>query len=179
MTPYIDLPENLFGITSLLEYRLDTAEPIRVLTQSLLRGPSSLSEGERELIAAIVSTKNCTAFCTAAHTTVADHLLHGPQSAAEIVANVEEAKISEKMKALLQIAASVQENGKQVSKGQIDRAKKAEASDREIHDTVLIAALFCLYNRYVDGLNTRLPEDTDYYQTLAARISKSYMRQPQ
>ena len=36
--------------------------------------------------------------------------------------------------------------------------------------TVLIAALFCLYNRYVDGLGTYRPEDPAYYQRLAARL---------
>lgn len=177
MKPYIDLPEHLFGITSLLEYRLDTAHPIRELTQTLLRGESSLSFGERELIASVVSVKNCTEFCSAAHTTVADMLLNESQSALEIVEDIDHSCISEKMKALLQIASQVQESGKAVTEASIDRAKSAGATDLEIHDTVLIAALFCLYNRYVDGLNTRRPDDPMYYVNLGERISKSYMRQ--
>jgi AhpD family alkylhydroperoxidase len=73
--PYIPLKENLPGITGLLDYRKDTALPIRELTQILLRGESTLSEGERELIAAVVSHGNECAFCTAAHTAAADLLL--------------------------------------------------------------------------------------------------------
>ncbi len=177
MKPYIELPGNLFGITSLLEYRLDTAHPIRELTQTLMRGESTLTFGERELIASVVSVKNCTEFCSAAHTRVADILLDERQSAAEIVRDIENSCVSEKMKALLQIASGVQESGKAVTADLIDRARSSGASDREIHDTVLIAALFCLYNRYVDGLRTRIPEEPDFYDRLGERIAKSYLRQ--
>jgi len=82
----------------------------------------------------------------------------------------EHAPVSEKMKALLLIGSKVQESGKAVLQEHIDRAKKAGAADREIHDTVLIAALFCLYNRYVDGMGTYCPEDPAYYQKLAVRL---------
>ncbi len=78
--------------------------------------------------------------------------------------------ISEKMKALLVIGSKVQETGKAVLPEHVDRAKKAGATDTEMHDTVLIAALFCLYNRYVDGLGTFCPEDPAYYQKLASRL---------
>ncbi len=178
MEPFIELPANLYGITSLLEYRLDTAHPIRELTQTLMRGESTLTFGERELIASVVSVKNCTAFCSAAHTAVADLLLNESQTASDIVRDIEGSCVSEKMKALLQIASRVQESGRAVTKEAVDRAKLAGATDREIHDTVLIAALFCLYNRYVDGLNTRTPEDPSFYEKLGERISTSYMRQP-
>src|SRR5688500_20024209 len=60
-----------------------------------------------------------------------------------------------KMKALLTIAAMVRESGKSVTAEAITKAKTEGATDIEIHDTVLIAALFCLYNRYVDGLGDR------------------------
>ena len=63
------------------------------------------------------------------------------------------------MKALLEIAALVQAGGKMVTPVAIDTARAAGATDVEIHDTVLIAALFCLYNRYVDGLATVTPSD--------------------
>lgn len=103
--PHIPLPDYLPGITGLLEYRLDTAQPIRELTQLLLRGESALSEGERELIAALVSSRNCTNFCNAAHTKAADLLLGEAETARAVKENIETAPVSEKMKALLQIAA--------------------------------------------------------------------------
>ena len=178
--PYISLEEHLPGITGLLEYRKDSAAPIRELTQFLLRGPSTLSEGERELIATIVSHRNQCKFCVTAHTAAADLLLGEKNTTSRIKENILTAPVSDKMKALLTIAAQVQESGKNVSQQSIDTAKRAGATDLEIHDTVLIAALFCLYNRYVDGLATALPEKPEYFESLAERLTNyGYRRLPQ
>jgi uncharacterized peroxidase-related enzyme len=178
--PYIPLEEHLPGITGLLEYRQDSAQPIRELTQLLLRGPSTLTEAERELIATIVSYGNECTFCTTAHTAAADKLLGESDTTRGIKADISSAPVSEKMKALLVIARLVQQSGKNVTAQSIQQAKDAGATDIEIHDTVLIAALFCLYNRYVDGMATRLPESTDYYNTLAERlVTNGYRRLPQ
>jgi alkylhydroperoxidase/carboxymuconolactone decarboxylase family protein YurZ len=151
--PYIPLEEHLPGITGLLEFRKDTAAPIRELTQVLMRGPSTLTEAERELIATIVSHRNDCKFCATAHTAAADVLI---------------------------IASQVQQSGKSVSNGAIQDAKDAGATDIEIHDTVLIAALFCLYNRYVDGLATVAPNDPSFYRGLGERLKEhGYNRLPQ
>ena len=84
------------------------------------------------------------------------------------------------MKALLTIASLVRESGKSVTTAAIEKAKAAGATDIEIHDTVLIAALFCLYNRYVDGMATALPSDDNYYNVLAERlVNHGYTRLPQ
>ncbi len=171
--PYIPLEEHLPGITGLLEYRKDTAAPIRSLTQFLLRGPSTLTEGERELIATIVSHGNECKFCTAAHTAAADALLGEHTTSQRMKENVYSAPVSEKMKALLNIASLVRENGKNVTDAAIQKAKEEGATDIEIHDTVLIAALFCLYNRYVDGLATVTPTQPEFYEGLADRLVKN------
>ena len=178
--PYITLESHLPGITGLLEYRKDSAQPIRELTQFLLRGPSSLSEGERELIASIVSSGNECRFCTTAHTAAANMLLGENETSAQVLRDIATASVSDKMKALLVIATKVRESGKLVTDEIIDAAKAAGATDIEIHDTVLIAALFCLYNRYVDGLNTFTPADPQYYENLADRIvNHGYTRLPE
>lgn len=177
--PYIEVEPHLPGITGLLEYRKDSAQPIRELTQFLLRGPSSLSEGERELIASIVSSGNECRFCTTAHVAAANLLLGESETAAQVLKDSAGAPVSDKMKALLAIAAKVRESGKQVTEELVAAAKTVGATDIEIHDTVLIAALFCLYNRYVDGLNTVTPTDPAYYQDLADRIvHHGYTRLP-
>ena len=177
--PYIPLEEHLPGITGLLEYRKDTAEPIRALTQFLLRGPSTLTEGERELIATIVSHRNQCTFCVTAHTAAADILLEEEDTTARIKEDIATAPVSDKMKALLTIAAQVQESGKNVTAGSVQKAKDAGATDIEIHDTVLIAALFCLYNRYVDGLATVTPDDPAFYKGLGQRLKDhGYNRLP-
>jgi uncharacterized peroxidase-related enzyme len=178
--PYISLEDHLPGITGLLEYRKDSAEPIRNLTQFLLRGPSTLTEGERELIATIVSHNNQCRFCTSAHAAATEILLGECDTAESVKKDIETSPVSEKMKALLTIAKLVQQSGKSVTQESIDRAKNAGATDVEIHDTVLIAALFCLYNRYVDGLATQTPTDPDFYKRLGDRIvHHGYTRNPQ
>lgn len=177
---YIQLEEHLPGITGLLEYRKDTAAPIRELTQILLRGPSTLTEGERELIATIVSHRNECKFCTTAHTAAADILLGEENTSAKVKQDIMTAPVSDKMKALLTIAAQVQQSGKSVTNESVQKAKDAGATDIEIHDTVLIAALFCLYNRYVDGLSTVTPADPAYYKGLGERLKNhGYNRLPQ
>ena len=179
MSPHIPVQEGLAGITGLLEYRLDTAKPIREMTQLLLRGPSTLSQGERELIASLVSHRNACRFCTTAHTAAAELLLGESDTVAAVKRDLESAPVSPKMKALLRIAANVQENGKKVTERNVAAARAEGATDLEIHDTVLIAALFCLYNRYVDGLATWTPDDPAYYHTLADRIvNRGYTRPP-
>jgi uncharacterized peroxidase-related enzyme len=165
--PYIPLKENLPGITGLLDYRKDTALPIRQLTQILLRGESTLSQGERELIASVVSYGNECAFCSAAHTAAADLLLNDNTIAEKVKHEPDAAPVSDKMKALLAIARATQKNGKLVTQAMVDEAKAQGATDMELHDTVLIAALFSLYNRYVDGLASVTPTDPAFYNRLA------------
>lgn len=178
--PYIPLEEHLPGITGLLEYRKDTAAPIRELTQILLRGPSTLTEGERELIATIVSHRNECKFCATAHTAAADILLGEGNTSAKVKQDIATAPVSDKMKTLLTIASQVQQSGKSVTTESIQKAKDAGATDIEIHDTVLIAALFCLYNRYVDGLSTITPTDPAFYLGLGERLKNhGYNRLPQ
>ena len=178
--PHIPVEAHLPGITGLLEYRKDSAKPIRDLTQFLLRGPNTLTEAERELIATVVSSGNQCTFCTTAHTAAADLLLGEKQTSAKVKSNISEAPVSDKMKALLTIASMTRESGRAVTAEAIEDAKKAGATDIEIHDTVLIAALFCLYNRYVDGLATALPAEASYYDTLAERlVNHGYTRLPQ
>lgn len=174
--PHIPLNESLPGITGLLDYRQDTALPIRQLTQILLRGESTLTEGERELIATVVSHGNECKFCTSAHAATANRLL-GDQNIWTIVnTDAATAPISDKMKALLTIAKAVQVNGREVTGHMVENARSKGATDRELHDTVLIAALFSLYNRYVDGLASVTPSDPEFYSRLSSiLVDKGYM----
>jgi uncharacterized peroxidase-related enzyme len=177
--PHLSLPDHLPGVTGLLEFRKDTGKPLRELTQILLRGPSTLTEGERELIATVVSSRNQCKYCTNSHSAAANLLLGEQDTSQKIQEDISSAPVSNKMKSLLTIAALVQESGKQVTNESIQNAKLAGASELEIHDTVLIAALFCLYNRYVDGLATLAPTDPNFYAGLGERMVKNgYNRLP-
>ncbi|MBB5855225.1 carboxymuconolactone decarboxylase family protein [Amycolatopsis umgeniensis] len=169
--PHIALDENLPGITALFAYRPETAAPLGQLAEVLLRGPSSLSVGERELIGAVVSRGNDCTFCSRSHAAVAAEALEGGLSVVEAAwKDVDGAPVSAKMKALLHVALAVREGGKSVSEDLIAAARAEDATDLEIHDTVLIAAAFCLFNRYVDGLGTPAPDDQDAYQDTGIRL---------
>ena len=162
---YINLPEDLNGIRGLMAFSPETAKPINELAEILLRNDNnSLSRGERELIGTYVSHLNDCFFCRNAHGAIAQHYLQCDMEFIDAIkANYEAMPISEKMKSLLTIAASVQQGGKQVTPAQIEKAKALGATDKEIHDTVLISAFFCLCNRYVDGLATSAIADRNYY----------------
>jgi uncharacterized peroxidase-related enzyme len=161
---HITLPDNLPGIRGPMAFRPETAKPLNDLAEVLLRSENSLSRGERELIATYVSYLNDCFFCQNAHGGLAQHYLQcNTRFIDDVKTNMLAANISPKLKSLLAIAASVQRGGKEVTSTQIETARALGASDMEIHDTVLIAAAFCMFNRYVDGLGTWAPGDRQFY----------------
>ena len=161
---YIQLPDGLPGIRGPMAFRPETTKPLNELAEVLLRSENSLTRGERELIATHVSYLNDCFYCQNAHGGLAQHYQECTlEDVDKIKMDPESAPISDKLKALLSIAASVQKSGKHVLPEQIERAKGAGATDLEIHDTVLIAAAFCMFNRYVDGLGTWAPRDRSFY----------------
>lgn len=176
--PHIALPLELPGITSAFAFRPETARPLRELAEVLLRGPNTLTSGEREMIAAYVSARNDCQFCHASHRAAAAHHLEEDYELVDAVsADPLEAPVSPKLKALLDIAASVVEGGKRVTSADVARAREEGATDTEIHDTVLIAAAFCMFNRYVDGLATWTPTDEALYDEMGRRMAdQGYLR---
>ena len=162
--PHIELQEGLPGMRALQTYRPETAVPLNQLANILLQGPSTLSRGERELIGTFVSARNDCFYCQTIHGAVAAHHLGDENLIAQTKLDSEKAPLTDKMKALLAIAGKVQQGGKNVTAEVIARARAAGATDLEIHDTVLIAAAFCMFNRYVDGLATWAPADPQFYR---------------
>jgi uncharacterized peroxidase-related enzyme len=159
------------GIVGPMTYRPETAAPINELVNILLRGESTLRRGERELIATYVSARNNCFFCQTIHGAVAAAQLDHRESLVEKVkTDWLGADVSPKLKALLSIAGKVQQDGKLVTSDDVTAARHEGATDREIHDTVLIAAVFSMCNRYVDGLGTWAPSDPTIYRARAAEI---------
>lgn len=171
--PHIQLPD-LPGIRGPMAFRPETAKPLNELAEMLLRDENNtLTRGERELIGAYVSSLNDCFFCQNVHGALAGHYLNCDIPGIDAIKkDYLSSPISDKMKSLLAIAASVQKGGKQVTPAKVDDARAAGATDREIHDTVLIAAAFCMFNRYVDGLATWAPEDRQYYVNRAPQRAK-------
>ena len=162
--PHIDVPPGIPGIRSLFEYRPETAKPLLELAEVLLRSDNSLSRGERELIASYVSRLNACRFCEMTHSAFAALQLDDDWALVDAVKDdPAAAEVSDKLKALLAIAAKVQGGGLEVTDDDVSAARAQGATDVEIHDTVLIAAAFCMFNRYVDGLATMTPDDPAAY----------------
>lgn len=170
---YIEVQEGIPGIRSLVMFRPETGKHLYELAQVLLRGPSTLSPAERELIAAHVSNRNQCMFCMSSHAAAA-RALYGTEKnkVDEVLEDIPTSTVSDKMKALLQIAGKVQILGKEVSEDDIAHAKDYGATDREIHDTVLIAASFSMFNRYVDGLASWTPTDPATYEEMGIRMAE-------
>jgi uncharacterized peroxidase-related enzyme len=167
------------GIVELLFYKGPTGKALANLADTILLGPSPLTSGERETIAAYVSMLNNCEFCHESHSaSVNAHLQDNGKTIACLRKDVSTVPTTEKMKKLLAIAGLVQKGGKSVTPSAIEEAKNTGATDEEIHDTVLVAAAFCMYNRYVDGLGTNLPASKDEYGDMGVRMSKGYKYPP-
>lgn len=170
---YIKVPENMPGIRGLMAFRPETAFHLNQLVEVLLQGPSTLAKGERELIAAYVSNLNECKFCAGTHGAIAKHHFGDSSPVEDVLSDVDSAPISPKLKSLLAIAGKVQISGSEVSLEDIDNARNQDATDIEIHDTVLIAAAFCMFNRYVDGLDTEVPANENIYDQIGAYRAKN------
>jgi uncharacterized peroxidase-related enzyme len=176
--PHIALPEGLPGIRGAMAFRPETAKPLNELVEILLLGPSTLTPAERELIATYVSYLNDCHYCQSAHGAIAAAHLNGDEDLVkQVKADFHHAAISEKLKTLLVIAGKVQRGGKNVTSEDVADARSVGATDLEIHDTVLIAAAFCMYNRYVDGLGTTQPHDEALYRERGKQVAREgYIR---
>ncbi len=177
---HINTHNDFPGIVGLMYYKPSTGKALSVLAQALLRGPSALTTGERELIATHVSQLNQCSFCCDSHAAAASELLADPSG--QVVSAVREGKnapqISAKLQSLLNIAGKVQQSGRAVAPSDIDAARKLGASDEDIHDTVAIAAAFCLFNRYVDGLGTTVPANKAWYKESGEFLAKAGYKGP-
>ena len=169
---HINVPEGVPGIRSLVMFRPETGKSLYELAQVLLRNESPLTPAERELIAAHVSNRNNCVFCASSHAAAARELFGDERKVVDcVIDDVESAPLTPKMKALLNIAGKVQINGKNVLPDDVAEARKHGAVDRDIHDTVLIAAAFSMFNRYVDGLASLTPTDPNVYEEMGKRMS--------
>lgn len=163
---YINTQNDLPGIQELFIYRPETGRPLSALAQAILRGPSSLSPQERELIAAFVSAQNDCNFCHRSHAAAAQALSPADNEVSYAIVHNDASGLSPRMQALLALATAVAQSGKAVTPEHIDAAKAAGATEQEIHDAVLVASAFCMFNRYVDGLGARTPDAPETYEMM-------------
>ncbi|MFG1992825.1 carboxymuconolactone decarboxylase family protein [Actinoplanes sp. NPDC048988] len=188
--PHIELPP-LPGMVGLLAAYPETAGALNGLAETLLRGPSPLTPAQRETIAAHVSRGNDCTFCAETHGAVARRLAGAAadgEGADSEGADSEGADGAggggvggggadgggggELMEALLALADKVRVSGRAVTGDDVERARAAGADDRMVHDTVLIAAAFSMFNRYVDGLGTLAPGEPAHYERHAGFLAE-------
>jgi uncharacterized peroxidase-related enzyme len=174
--PHIPLLEGVPGIRGPMIFSPETTKPLSELVQVLLTGPHSLTPAEREMITTYVSSENDCYYCQHCHGSIAAQHLGGSAADYEFISamkqNFETTTLSSKMKALLNIAGKVQKGGKHVTTADVERARGEGVTDKEIHDTVLIAAAFCMFNRYVDGLATWQPQDPEIYREIGKQTAE-------
>lgn len=176
--PHITVRDDLPGIVGLHAFKPETAAKLRAFTQQLLRGPSSLTVADREVIAALVSARNECQFCTSIHIATAAHALGDRDVVCAAINEPDVAPISERMRALLAIAGKVQRSGLDVTAEDVAAAREAGANDEDLHDTVLVAAAFCMFNRYVDGLAANTPTDPALYDMIGLNLVQNGYEQP-
>lgn len=173
----IKLKEGIPGIVALFAFNPATSQALNGIAEALLRADNTIERHDRELIATYVSSLNRCEFCTKSHAAVVrgyyrkmggKSIIDGEAIIQDALDNrTEESElISSKMKALLNIAAKVQQSGKHVDDESLELAREQGATDKEIHDTVLIAAAFCMFNRYVDGLDAPADISDEAYNAI-------------
>jgi len=151
--PYIALDRDFNGIVQLFIYDREVASRLTAMGQTIMRRKRGLSIGERELVGAFVSKMNDCHFCYASHAACAKHYL-GNDLVDQVLDECDTEALSMKLRALLVVAAHVQELNREDLPFAIEAAKIQGATDQEIHDTVLVTSFFSMANRYVDGLGT-------------------------
>ena len=166
---HIEVDKSLPGIRSLVMYRPESGEHLYALARALLRGESPIAAADRELIASYVSSLNDCDFCMKSHAAAAK-CLYENEAAANGVKPNDDASIDPKLKALMNIAAKTTKSGMEVTVNDVEQARSEGAGDADIHDAVLIAAVFCMFNRYVDGLASFTPTDPDVYAEMGKRM---------
>lgn len=170
---HIKLEEGMPGIRGPMVFSPETTKPMREFVDVLLRGPqSTLTPAEREMIATYVSSENDCYYCQHSHGAAAAEHMGGDYGLIDqIKKDYAAAPVSDKLKALFGVAKKVQVGGKHVTAEDVAKARANGATDRDIHDTVLIAAAFCMFNRYVDGLATWQPDDAEMYKQMGKRLA--------
>jgi uncharacterized peroxidase-related enzyme len=167
--PYIALPPGQPGIRGPMVAFPEAAIALNQIAETLPVKDAGLARWERELIAAYVSFRNDCRFCYLSHKAFARELAEPDEQAAidRFFVSDDDSEFRPVLKKLLSVAEAARK--KEDTEAAIDAARQAGADDSVIHDTVLISAAFCMFNRYVDGLGTECPPENDPHFFAAAR----------
>jgi uncharacterized peroxidase-related enzyme len=148
--------------------RPEIYRPLIDYHQALLRGPSPLSAGERELIAAYVSGLNACGYCHGVHAATAQAFGVPGETLTALLADVGSAPVAERLKPLLRYVGKLTSNPAKITPTDAEAVLEAGWDERALHDAVAVCALFNMMNRLVDGLG--ITGDAEYFGVAADRL---------
>jgi uncharacterized peroxidase-related enzyme len=132
-------------------------KPMGLLTDSVMRGSSDWSVGERELFAAYVSQKNRCRFCKQSHVAIAVRAIGADVVNAVLEGEKPEA-LGPKVLAMLPFLEKLTAAPDSISNGDLFPLRQAGISDSAIADAGFVCMLFCSFNRIADSLDCALME---------------------
>jgi uncharacterized peroxidase-related enzyme len=142
-------------------------------TDEVMRGPSPLSHGLRELIGTFVSSRNQCGFCSCAHAPVAAELL-GKELVDEVLRDPETSRLDQAHKELFRYVGKLAENPALVGAPDVDRLKRAGWSEEAIYDALTVASLFKFYNTWNNGSGVQAMNAADYAHSGSRLITLGY-----
>ena len=160
-------------IMHLFRFKKRSTSHLVRFTEQVMRGPSPLSRGMRELIGAYVSSRSQCSFCRSAHAPVAAELL-GPDLVDEVLSDLETSRLDAAHKALFRYVGKVAEAPAQVTASDVNALKQVGWSDEVIYDALTVASLFKFYNTWNNGAGVREMASADYAHSGERLITMGY-----
>jgi uncharacterized peroxidase-related enzyme len=160
-------------IMHLFRFKKRATDHLVRFTEEVMRGPSPLSPGMRELIGAFTSSRNQCSFCSCAHAPVAAQLL-GKELVDEVLRDFEASRLDLPHKQLFRFLANLAENSASVTASDINTLKQVGWSEEAIYDALTVAAMFKFYNTWNNGAGVQQMSSTDYLHSGSRLITMGY-----
>ena len=153
------------GLPQVMKRAPDVAEPFYLLCEAIMRGPSSFSPGERELIAAYVSALNDCDYCRSSHTAVAEAFGIEPGLVDGLMDDFDGTDVPDKLRAALAYVRTLTETPKRLGQADADAFYAAGNDEEALYDVVMVAALFTMANHIIHGFG--IPDQAPEHLALA------------
>jgi uncharacterized peroxidase-related enzyme len=140
------------------------------LTEVLLRGPSTMTPAQRELIAAYTSAVNACEFCYGAHAATAEALGVDERWLTRLIDDVDTAPVDDKLKPILRYVRRLTRHPSSVRQQDVDAIFAAGWDEDAFYHVVAICGLFNFYNRLIDGYGVK--STPDYRKRVGERLAE-------
>jgi alkylhydroperoxidase family enzyme len=147
--------------------------PFGEWTQAAMRGPSTWSVGQRELMAAMVAQWNSNRFCRGAHRAIAIHGID-PSIVDACLTNYRTAPVDEKLRAVLVFLEKMTQDPEHLNAVDARTALDAGATRTQLTDAAAVAAVFNTITRNADALDFAIPTDAEYAKSATMLLKRGY-----